>query len=425
MTLRLALLFLPILLACGPSASTLDENATMDDDYAPGRQLVSFDGSFDDIVHPETKIEVLAEGFDWTEGPVWVPDGNYLLFTDIPPNSIFKWSPKGGKSLYLKPSGYTSEVERTGEVGANGLLLDAEGNLVLCQHGDRRMARMDASLSSPKSTFITLADTYDGKRFNSPNDAAFHSNGDLYFTDPPYGLEHRMDDPAKELDFQGVYVCRSDGTVELLTDEMTRPNGIAFSPDEQTLYVANSDPEKAIWMAFDLDESGYIASGRVFFDATDLVGSENKGLPDGLKIRQDGIIFATGPGGVLVFNPAGQHLGTIRTGQATSNCALGNDDQYLYMTADMFLMRVKLAGLTPQPIPGPNRIPVRSRLKKATFFLVQMRLNHIIIPDPHLIQDDPERWQSLCLSLVRQSLLPDLPTIRYQLSDAPARRSFG
>lgn len=338
-------LFLAFLIACGPSQETTETSSlteSTDEEYAPGRQLVSQDGSFDEIIAPETEIEVLAEGFDWTEGPVWVEDGQYLLFTDIPPNSIYKWEAKEGKSLYLTPSGYTGTEARGGEVGANGLLLDAEGFLVMCQHGDRRMARMDAPLNNPAPQFTTLAAMYEGKRFNSPNDATFHSNGDLYFTDPPYGLEKRMEDPSKEIDFQGVYVRRVDGTVELLTDELSRPNGIAFSPDEQTLYVANSDPERALWMAYNLDEEGKIAGGRVLYDATEQVGSENKGLPDGLKVRGDGIIFATGPGGVWVFNPEGEHLGTVRTGQATSNCALGNGDQYLYMTADMFVMRVKL-----------------------------------------------------------------------------------
>ncbi|MEM7369618.1 MAG: SMP-30/gluconolactonase/LRE family protein [Bacteroidota bacterium] len=343
------LLLLPVLLllACGPSQTATEgqkEINLTDEEYAPGRQLVSQDGSFDEIVAPDTEIEVLAEGFDWTEGPVWIPEAEYLLFTDIPPNSIFKWKEDEGKSLYLTPSGYTGEAGRGGEKGANGLILSPEGRLVLCQHGDRRVAMMDAPLESPAANYVTLAGTFEGKRFNSPNDATFHSNGDLYFTDPPYGLEKNMDDPAKEIPFQGVYIRRTDGTVELLTDGMSRPNGIAFSPDEQTLYVANSDPKQAIWMAFDLDENGKIASKRILFDATDQVGPENKGLPDGLKVRQDGIIFATGPGGVWVFNPEGQHLGTIRTGQATSNCALGNGDEYLYLTADMYLMRVRLAG---------------------------------------------------------------------------------
>src|SRR5205807_4266317 len=184
------------------------------------------------------------------------------------------------------------------------------------------------------------ADRYEGKRLNSPNDGVFKSNGDLYFTDPPYGMEKVWDDPARELDFCGVYRLSKDGKLTLLTKDMTRPNGIAFSPDEKTLYVANSDPEKAVWMAFDVKEDGTLGKGRVFFDATKWVGKERPGLPDGMKVDRKGNLFATGPGGVLVFAPKGKHLGTIATGVPTSNCAWGPDG-YLYVTADKALTRIK------------------------------------------------------------------------------------
>ena len=299
------------------------------------------DPAMDELVAKDAKIEILAEGFDWTEGPVWVADGNFLLFSDIPPNNILQWKEGQGAALFLHPSGYTGMVERGGEVGANGLLLDPQGRLVLCQHGDRRMALLDSSLDNPKPNYVTLVDRYEGKRFNSPNDAVYHSNGDLYFTDPPYGLEHRMDDPAKELDFQGVYRLSKDGTVTLLTKEMSRPNGIAFSPDEKTLYVANSDPKMAIWKAFDVKEDGTIANGRVLLDVTHWVESK-PGLPDGLKVDNKGNLFATGPGGVFVISPEGKHVGTIVTGQRTSNCAFGEDGKSLFMTADYYLMRLKL-----------------------------------------------------------------------------------
>ena len=301
------------------------------------------DPALDDLVPQDAVLEVLAEGFDWSEGPVWVNGGGFVLFSDIPPNAIYRWKEGEGHTLYLKPSGYTADTPRTGEVGSNGLTLDAEGRLVLAQHGDRRIARLDAPLDNPTPTYVTLADRFDGKRFNSPNDLVYHSNGDLYFTDPPYGLEFRMEDPAKEIDFQGVYRLASDETVTLLTDELSRPNGIAFSPDEQTLYVANSDPERALWMAYDVADDGSIANGRVFFDATDLVKQGKKGLPDGLKIDADGNLFATGPGGVLVFSPDGTHLGTINTTEATANCAFGNDGSMLYITADMYLLRIRLS----------------------------------------------------------------------------------
>ncbi len=293
------------------------------------------------IIKPDAKIEILAEGFDWSEGPLWLPERQSVLLSDIPPNKVFEWSDARGLQLYLTPSGYTGETARGGEVGSNGLILDAAGRLVLCQHGDRRMARMNAPLDNPKPEFTTLADAYEGQKLNSPNDAVYRSNGDLYFTDPPYGLEKNMKDPSKEIPFQGVYRLTADGKVHLLTKELSRPNGIAFSPDERTLYVANSDSDSAIWMAYDVTEDGNVANGRVFFDATALAKKE-RGLPDGMKVTREGNIFATGPGGILIFNSSGKHLGTIKTGQATSNCAFNEDESALYITADMYLLRVKL-----------------------------------------------------------------------------------
>ncbi len=286
-------------------------------------------------------VEILAEGFEWTEGPLWLSTGNKLIFSDIPKNSIFEWTERGGTKLYLKPAGYTGAEKRGGEAGSNGLLLTDNNELVLCQHGDRRMAKMNAPLSNPKPEFETIAAKYEGKRLNSPNDAVYHKNGDLYFTDPPYGLEFRMNDQAKELDFQGVYKVDKKGVVTLLTKELSRPNGIAFSPDFTKLYVANSDPEKAIWMVYEVDENGMLINGKLFFDATDKTRTL-KGLPDGMKVHKNGWIFATGPGGVLIFTPEGEHLGTVFTGEATSNCAFNSDFSELFITADDFLLRLKL-----------------------------------------------------------------------------------
>jgi gluconolactonase len=299
------------------------------------------DDEIDRIIPGNAVIEVLATGFDWSEGPVWVKDGNFLLFSDIPPNTVYKWSESDSIQLYLKPSGYTGNQRRNGEPGSNGLLLDPQGRLVLCQHGDRRVAVMNAPPDNPAAEYTTLADNYKGKRLNSPNDAVFHSNGDLYFTDPPYGLEKNVDDPEKELDFQGVFLLRKNGEVVMLTDELSRPNGIGLSPDEKILYVANSDPEKAIWMTYSLNDDGTLGEGKLFSDVTSLVGRE-KGLPDGLKIHSSGMLFATGPGGVLVFNTDGKHLGTIKTTEATANCAFDDTESNLYITADMHLLRVKL-----------------------------------------------------------------------------------
>jgi len=287
------------------------------------------------LVPAEAAIEKLAEGFEWAEGPVWDRGGKAILFSDIPRNTVFKWSFGGGLEEFLKPSGYTGSTPRGGELGSNGLALGPAGQLVLCMHGDRRVARLEKD-----GSFTSLAEYYRYRRFNSPNDLVFKSNGDLYFTDPPYGLEGNVNDPAKELLYQGVYLRRRDGEVVLLTDQMTRPNGIGFSPDERTLYVANSDPEQAVWMAYDVAEDGTIGNGRVFFDATPFVG-QRKGLPDGLKVDRRGNVWASGPGGVLVFTPTGEHLGTIHPGEATANCGFGDDGTVLYLTSDMYLCRIK------------------------------------------------------------------------------------
>lgn len=294
------------------------------------------DPAFDRLVPQEAKIEKLADGFDWSEGPVWIKKGGYLLFSDVPRNVVHKWKEHEGTCEYLKPSGYTGSTPRGGEPGSNGLTVDREGRLVLCEHGDRRVARLEKDRRK-----TTLADKYNGKRLNSPNDLVYKSNGDLYFTDPPYGLEGNVNDPKKELPFQGVYRLKPDGELTLLTDELSRPNGIALSPQEKILYVAISDAKHAVWMAYDVKQDGTIANGRVFFDCTSMVGPERKGVPDGMKVDKEGNLFATGPGGVMVLSPDGKHLGTINTGQATANCTWGDDGSVLYITADMFLCRVK------------------------------------------------------------------------------------
>jgi len=290
----------------------------------------------DRLIPPGTEIDVLAEGFDWSEGPVWIKADSCLLFSDVPKNVVYQWREGKGVKEFLKPSGYTGSTPRGGEPGSNGLTEDSAGRLVLCEHGDRRVARLEKNGQK-----TTLADRYQGKRLNSPNDLVFKSNGDLYFTDPPYGLEGNVKDPRKELPFQGVYRLRPHGDLTLLTDGLTFPNGIAFSPDEKTLYVAVSDPNRPVIMAYDVKLDGILANGRVFFDAKPLAAPNRKGLPDGLKVDQSGHLFATGPGGVLVLSPSGKHLGTLATGQATANCAWGNDGSVLYITADMYLCRVK------------------------------------------------------------------------------------
>ena len=322
--------------AVGGSAGLTRPTARAEDKPPPKRTIERKDPKFDDLIPPDAQVEELAGGFDWSEGPVWVKDGGYLLFSDIPKNMVWKWSERGRLEKYLQPSGYTGTAPFTGrEPGSNGLAIAPDGKLVLCQHGDRRVSKL------VDGKFVTLADRYMGKRLNSPNDLVFHTNGDLYFTDPPYGLPKLTEDPAKELDFQGVYRLKPTGELTLLTKEMSRPNGIGLSPDQKTLYVANSDPDKAIWMAFPVREDGTLGEGKQFFDATDKVKEKQPGLPDGLKVDQKGNVFATGPGGVFVFDPAGKYLGGILTGTPTANCGFGDDGSTLYITANDRLIRVK------------------------------------------------------------------------------------
>lgn len=293
------------------------------------------DPGLDELIAPDAKVEVLAEGFEWSEGPVWIPEGGYLLFSDVPKNVIYRWKEGQGVDVFLKPSGYTGFRERGGESGSNGLALDPQGRLLVCQHGDRRVARWE------KGCFITLAHEYNGKPLNSPNDLVVKSNGDIYFTDPPYGMTAEAKQDPNALDFCGVYRISRDGTLTLLTQEMTRPNGIAFSPDEKTLYVAQSDPERPLWMAFPVQSDGTLGPGRVFFDAKPWQEAKLPGLPDGMKVDQKGNLFATGPGGVNIFRPDGTFLGRIRVKVPTANCAFGNDGSVLYITADMYLLRVR------------------------------------------------------------------------------------
>ena len=322
-----------------PMAGTAQDNKPAATSAATGSnsaaKIVRLDTALDKLVPADAKVEKLVDGHKWVEGPVWNRKDRYLLFSDIPNNTINKWKEGEGISVFMKPSGYTGAKPRGGEPGSNGLLLDSKGRLILCEHGDRQVTRLE---KNGKKT--VLAGKYMGKRLNSPNDAVFRSNGDLYFTDPPYGLEKVWDDPARELDFCGIYRISKDGQLTLLTKELTRPNGLTFSLDEKTLYVANSDPKLPYIYAFDVKDDGTLGKHRIFFDTSKWVG-KTKGLPDGMKLDVNGNLWTTGPGGVWVLTPDGTPLGRLDTGVATANCAFAEDGSVLYMAADHDLCKVQ------------------------------------------------------------------------------------
>lgn len=296
----------------------------------------------DALVPIDATIEVLAMGFQWSEGPVWVQNGDgglpsqSLLFSDIPNNRIHCWNTKSELSTFLEPAGFTGPASYGKERGSNGLALDTKGRLLCCEHGDRRISVLEKNGGKR-----TLADAWEGRRFNSPNDLAVHASGAIYFTDPPYGLPNGFDDKRREIEFCGVFRIQPNGQVDLLCKTMTRPNGIAFSPDQKKLYVAQSDPYAPILKVFNVDEYGMLDAGKIFFDASNL-SATRKGMPDGLAVDTKGNLFATGPGGVLVIASDGTHLGTILTGQKTANCCFGEDGRSLFMTADMHLCRIRL-----------------------------------------------------------------------------------
>lgn len=292
------------------------------------------DPALDKLLAPDVVVEKLAEGFTWSEGPVWYRGA--VLFSDVPENVIHRWSEgMTAAEVFLKPSGLSTPTPGFREQGSNGLALDTNGELLICQHGDRRIARPVGG------GFVTVADRFEGRRFNSPNDLAVRRDGTIYFTDPPYGLEGLNNSPLKELPFNGVYRVAKDGAVTLLASDLTFPNGIAFSPDERVLYVAISDPKATRIVAYDVAADGTIAGGRTFFDAQPLRSPTARGSCDGLEVDREGNLWTTGPGGVLVLSPAGRLLGRINTGQATANCGWGDDGSVLYITADMFLLRIR------------------------------------------------------------------------------------
>jgi gluconolactonase len=302
--------------------------------------ITRLDPAIDALIPPDAKIEVLGSGLTWAEGPIWIRDGAFLLFSDTRTNKIWRWDAKDGLREFLTPSGYTGETPHPGELGSNGLTLDKQGRLLLAQHGDRRIARLESKWGEPP-VYSTIADKYEGKRFNSPNDLTVHSSGAVYFTDPAYGLPSPA---AREIDFQGVYRATPDGRVTLLTKDLSAPNGVAFSPDEKTLYVGSTG-RPAVLMAYPVKEDGTLGEGKTFVDPSTLGARRGRGGGgggfDGLKVDAKGNVFTTGPGGVLVVTPEGKHLGTIVTASATANCAFGEDGSTLFITAGNRLLKVK------------------------------------------------------------------------------------
>jgi gluconolactonase len=300
--------------------------------------IVSLDSRFYSLIPRGARLEKIVDDHQWAEGPVWVRSEGCLLFSDVVKNGIYRWKEGEGERVFLQPSGYTGSTPFAGmEPGSNGLALDPNGRLVFAKHGDRQIARLE-----PEGRLTVLVDRYQGKRINSPNDLVFKSNGDLYFTDPPFGLPHTYTDPAKELPHQGVYRLGRDGTLTLLTTELRAPNGIAFSPDERTLYVSNADPMRLVWMAFDVKENGTLGRGRVIYDGTKVFAGR-QGTADGMKVDARGNIFGVGPGGVYVFTPDGVLLGWIDFAGHVGNVAWGEEGSTLFITANAAVYRVRTA----------------------------------------------------------------------------------
>ena len=296
--------------------------------------IARLDPAFDTLVPADARIEKLAGDFTFTEGPLWRPSG-VLWFSDVVGNVVRQWAPDGTVTVVLQPGGYDgNSLPAGGFIGPNGMTADKDGAVLLCQHGNRRIARI-----TPDRKVTTLIDKFQGKKLNSPNDLVFRSDGSLYFTDPPYGLPKQDDDPTKELKFNGVYRL-AGGKLQLLVKDMTRPNGIAFSPDEKTLYVANSDEKRRLWMRYDVAANGSVSNGKVFADVT---AEKETGLPDGMKVDSLGNVYGTGPGGIWVLSPDGKHLGTIKPPEQPANCGWGDDGKSLYITAVTGLYRIKLA----------------------------------------------------------------------------------
>ena len=311
----------------------------------PGENLgevVRLDPALDEIVPSPLRLEKLAGGFLFTEGPVWVRDGGYLLFSDPNDNRIYRWTPDGELSVFRTKSGYTGvDIAEYGQPGSNGLTLDREGRLTIDEHGNHRVTRIEKN-----GQLTVLADRYEGKRLNSPNDLVYKSDGALYFTDPPFGLPKFFDDPRKELPYSGVFRV-ADGKVQLLTTDLLGPNGLAFSPDEKFFYVDDWDVTRKVVMRYRVEPDGALSHGEVFFDMTSEPGEQ---ALDGMKVDEKGNLYVSGPGGIWIISAGGKHLGTIKAPELPANFAWGDEDgRSLYITArtGLYRLRLKIPGIRP------------------------------------------------------------------------------
>ena len=296
-------------------------------------EVVRNNPGLDKLIAPGTQIEVLAEGFDWSEGPVWISDPGYVVFSDVPVNKIYKWSEGEGISVFLEPSGYTGLPIEGYHQGSNGLALDTDGGLLICEHGDRRISKLDFKDGKRR----VVADNYKGFRFNSPNDLDVARNGDIYFTDPTFGLLKKDKDPFREMDYMGVFLIRNSGEVVLLEDELEFPNGIGLSPDEKYLYVS----QRENWWRYPVKKDGTLGKKKLLFSAAELVAAGHKGPTDGLSIDAQGNLWVSAPGGTLIISPEGELLGRVDTGGRVANNCFGGDGSVLYMTADNYFCRIQ------------------------------------------------------------------------------------
>ncbi len=338
--------------SCG--SKKIEEKPVQDNSLSVG-SVERLDPAFDSIAPASAKIQKIAGGFEFTEGPIYMREG-YLLFSDVVGNAIYKWQPEGGATVFKKPAGYDgADAPKGSFIGSNGMTVDKAGRLVICEHGNHRIERLETT-----GSYMVLVDKFEGKRLNSPNDLVYKSDGSLYFTDPPYGFPKLDDDPKKELKFNGVFRLTPDGKLTAVIKDLTRPNGIAFSPDEKYLYISNSDEKRKIWMRYDVQPDGSVTNGKVFFDVT---AETADGLPDGMKVDVNGDVYGTGPGGVWVFSPDGKHIGTIKPPETPANChwgkaaetnaqaPMGNQEYAtaLYITARTGVYRIPLGVVGVRP----------------------------------------------------------------------------